>query len=53
VRHDGKREAGARLLIDSAREPLIAALENPAEKPAPVVSLRSTPAGRGINMSAS
>jgi hypothetical protein len=53
VRHDGKRESSAWLLIDAACEPLIAALENPAEKPAPVVSLRSTPAGRGINMSAS
>jgi hypothetical protein len=53
VRHNGKREAGAWLLIDAAREPLIAALENPAEESAPVVSPRSTHAGRGINMNAS
>ena len=53
MRHDGEREPGARLLIDAAREPLIAALENPPEKPAPVVNPGSTHAGTGINMSAS
>jgi hypothetical protein len=53
VRHDRKREPGAWLLIDAAREPLITALKNPSEKPAPVVNLWSTHAGKGINMSAS
>jgi hypothetical protein len=41
------------LLIDAAREAFIAALENPTKKPAPVVNLGSTHAGRAINMSAS
>ena len=53
VRHDGKRESGAWLLIDAACEPLIAALENPAEEPAAIVSPGYNHAGRGINMDAS
>jgi hypothetical protein len=51
--HQRQREPGAWLLINAAREALVAALENPAEKSAPVVSLGSTHAGRGINMNAS
>ena len=47
-----QREPRAGLLIDAACEPLIAALEDPAEKPA-IVNLRVTHAGRGINMGAS
>ena len=45
MRHDGEREPGAWLLIDAAREPLITTLENPPEKPAPVVNPGSTHAG--------
>jgi len=45
MRHDGEREPGAWLLIDAAREPLIATLENPPEKPAPAVNLGSIHAG--------
>ena len=52
MRDQRQREPGAGLLIDAACEPLIAALENPAEKPA-IVNLRMTHAGRGINMGAS
>jgi len=52
VRHNRKREPGPWLLIDAACEPLITALENPPEKPAPVVNPWSTHAGKGINMSA-
>ena len=40
-----QREPRAGLLIDAACEPLIAALENPAEKPA-IVNLRVTHAGK-------
>jgi hypothetical protein len=46
MRHDRKREPGAWLLIDATRESLIAALENPPEKPTTVVSPESTHAGR-------
>jgi hypothetical protein len=53
VRHNREREPGAWLLINAAREPLIATLENPPEEPAPVVSPGSTHAGKGINMNAS
>lgn len=53
VRHNRERESGAWLLINAAGEPLIATLENPPEKPAPVVNPGSTHAGTGINMNAS
>jgi hypothetical protein len=53
VRHKRKREPGAWLLINAAREALIASLENPAEKVAPVVSRGSNHAGTAINLSAS
>jgi hypothetical protein len=53
MRHNREREPGAWLLINAAREPLIATLENPPEEPAPVVSPGSTHAGKGINMNAS
>jgi len=35
VRYEGQRKPGAGLLIDAARQPLVAALEDPAEKSAP------------------
>jgi hypothetical protein len=48
-KRQGEPRAG--LLIDAACEPLVAALENPPEKPA-IVNLRVTHAGKGINMGA-
>ena len=50
--HKRQREPRAGLLIDAACEPLTAALENPAEKPA-IVNLRVTHAAKRINMDAS
>ena len=52
VRHKRQREPGAGLLIDTACEPLMATLEDPAEKPA-IVNLGFAHAGNGINLGAS